>query len=283
LINYFYGKKRLIAKYSTAMAITILHSILSIIILIFLSKTLDGKYLLVEVEETQVIEDKPDLRVLANNYDHLKEGETRTFKIDKKSKPNCKLSTDEISITKIKSGKEKTHQVVGHEAYGYIDCYPGYVSGLQSDGILEGCGIGKILMRLCFAETSIHNTAKKQENRAMKEIVENGIKKFPELAKWVSSKCSKVLFMTMTANPKTGAHVYFNSAIEAGWTEMFVKIGKWEKLYPNEGPCSVAELKKRYTAEGNMVDGSEVVKVYHEHWYFCLPKTPANTEKCTIL
>jgi len=89
--------------------------------------------------------------------------------------------------------------------------------------------------------------------------------------------------MTMTANPKTGAHVYFNSAIEAGWTEMFVKIGKWEKLYPNEGPFSVAELKKRYTAEGNMVDGSEVVKVYHEHWYFCLPKTPANAEKCTIL
>ena len=35
------------------MAKTILHSILSITILIFLSKTLDGKYLLVEVEETQ--------------------------------------------------------------------------------------------------------------------------------------------------------------------------------------------------------------------------------------
>ena len=93
----------------------------------------------------------------------MKEGETRKFKIDKKSKPNCKLSTDEISITKTKSGKEKTHQVVGHEKYGYIDCYPGFVSGLQLDGILESCGIGKILVRLCFAETSIHNTAKKKK------------------------------------------------------------------------------------------------------------------------
>ena len=213
----------------------------------------------------------------------MKAGETRTFQLDKKSKPNCKLTTDEISITKTRYGKAKTHQVVGHEQYGYIDCFPGYVSGLQSDGILEGCGIGKILMRLCFAETSIHNTAKKEENRAVKNIVTDGIKKFPELAKWVISKCSKVLFLTMTSKPKTGAYVYFNSAIEAGWTEMFVKIGKWEKLYPNEGPCSVETLKKRYNAEGNMVYGDEVVNVWHEHWYFCLPKIPSNAEQCTIL
>ena len=213
----------------------------------------------------------------------MKTGETRKFKIDKKSKPNCKLNTDEISIKKIKSGKEKTHEVVGHEKYGYIDCYPGFVSGLQLDRQLENCGIGKILMRLCFAETSIHNTEKGEENRAMKNILNDGSKKFPELANWVSSTCSKILFMTMRADPKTGAYVYFNSAIEAGWTEMFVKIGAWKKLYPNEGPCSVETLKKRYNAEGNMVDGSDVVNVWGEHWYFCLPKIPAVAAMCTIL
>ena len=215
----------------------------------------------------------------------MKAGETRKFKIDKAKKPDCKLPSNEISITKVKTDKEeKTHQVVGHEKEAYIDCYPGFVSGLEATGKTQFCGIGKILMRLCLAEQSIHNTEKKETNRAMQNILTDSTKNFPKLAKWVTSTCSKIIFLTMRADPVEAAFVYFNSAIEAGYTEMFINLGVWKQMYPKYGPCPVKLLKKQYrAADGKMVNGGEVVKVWGEHWYFCLPKKPSPHSKCTTL
>ena len=44
----------------------------------------------------------------------------------------------------------------------------------------------------------------------------------------------------MTADPKSGAYVYFNSAIESDYSQMLIKINH-EEAYPEEGFCSVTK------------------------------------------
>ena len=91
------------------------------------------------------------------------------------------------------------------------------------------------------------------------------------------------------------AHVYFNSALASGFTEMFIapSLSPSSKFYPEEGPCSVKALKDRYTDDGYMEDNEESVevrmvkddgvKVWGTFWFFCKPKIPTKQEKCTDL
>ena len=83
----------------------------------------------------------------------------------------------------------------------------------------------------------------------------------------------------MIADPKSGAHVYFNSAIESDYSQMLIKINH-EEAYPNEGFCSVTTLKERYNGEGEMVNGDNKVDVFKHDWFFCLLKTPATKNEC---
>ena len=99
---------------------------------------------------------------------------------------------------------------------------------------------------------------------------------------WVKSKCEKILSLLMVANPKTAAHLYFKSAFDSGYTEMFVALNG--EFYPREGPCSVMALKERYTDDGYMKDndgttidgtvGDDMFKVYGKEWFFCKLKVP---------
>ena len=131
--------------------------------------------------------------------------------------------------------------------------------------------------------------------RIKEYLVFDGLQMAKEMEKWVKSKCNKILFLTMTVNRPSDAHLYFNSAFNAGFTEMFIAVnnnlGKRE-FYPKEGPCSVNALQERYAKinDGYMTDdgGTEVrminageVKVLGHDWFFCKPKIPTLHVKCT--
>ena len=235
---------------------------------------------------------------------------TREFEIDKNKKKNCKLLVVDDKI-KIKIKKQQNNE---NEEYffrmietdakvagAFIACEAGHVPSLRVDGKAQECGIGKMLMLLCLNEEKIHNVVIENDNNKAMSVIESysrtKVPKAKEMEKWAKSKCEKIFSLIMTAEPPTAAHVYFNSALDLGFTEMFIAIRKTPfgkpRFYPNEGPCTVKALKKRYTDDGYMEDneGSEVrmggddkVRVWGQTWYFCKPKEATlPMAKCTNL
>ena len=240
-------------------------------------------------------------RIIArNNYGPMKEGETRKFQIDKNKKEDCKLPGQgviDIEITKEQSPDYAfTFKMIGMMDKVFIHCDDGYIPKLNTKGIAENCGIGKILTQLCLNEETVHNVESKETNIALLELKKyrkkrtGERKKLAKLKKWIPSHCSKLLFLSMCSKPHSRAHVYFNSAIASGFTEMFmikddVKLGGKIRFYPNEGICSVKNLKDRYSDDGDMVelDGLKKTNVWGWNWFFCLPKEEETQQKCTIL
>ena len=223
----------------------------------------------------------------------MKEGETRNFEIDRTKKPDCGLKKEitEITIKKtiLKIFEETIFfKVVGYEKIAYIDCTSGYIKKLNTKGETEGCGIGKILTKLCIYEKDIHNVENNKENEAMKAIQSwleecknmescNGKdhqKQLMKMEKWASSDCQKMIHLLMDAKPRKGAHVYFNSFAESGFDQMFIKIDHNE-MYPQDGHCSVKTLQQKYNEQGEMVDGDNNVDVGNRFWFFCLPTASA--------
>lgn len=200
--------------------------------------------------------------------------ETRKFKINKKKRPQCKLPEDKIKIK-----KEEVNEYV---------CNSGLVTELDVSEDAQQCGIGTMLMRLCFNEKKLHNVVDNDKNVAlslMKQYSEsNEMALAQEMETWVNSNCKKILKLTMAARGAK-ARVYFKSALASGFTQMFIALES--EFYPQNGPCSVDELAKRYTDDGYMTDkegeSDDKVRVFGEFWFFCKPKTSTLHNKCTIL
>ena len=224
----------------------------------------------------------------------MKPDEKRTFEIDPEQKKNCRLPVVDKKI-KIEIQKEDDlptnilfSLVEQDRADAYVVCMAGTVPMLKVYGDATECGIGKMLMQLCFNEEQIHNIGDKMTNTAIERIKEylifDGLQIAKEMETWVKSKCKKILYLTMTATPASAAHLYFNSAFDAGFTEMFIapknNLGKRE-FYPKEGPCAVKALQKRYTVDGYMRWIRDEVRVIGQDWFFCKPKTPTLHPKCT--
>ena len=232
-----------------------------------------------------------------NNYGPMKLGETRKLEINRKNKPNCRLLKDEIMVRKEKEdimGEYRIKMVDYVESFAdaYIIFSPGEIGMLSVLGDARECGIGKMLMQLCFNEEKIHHIKDNDKNEALIMIKSYSIE-FPEgeeMEKWVTSKCEKLLYLLMSAKPPSAARVYFNSAIDSKFTEMFIALK--DEFYPKEGPCSVEALKERYTDDGYMKDNAgskarlvlnDKVMVKGQNWFFCKPKIPTSHVKCTNL
>ena len=222
-------------------------------------------------------------------------GETRKFKIDKESKSDCKLPENEITVRKIiEPGQTlRTFEVLKYEKDAFVKCSPGYVDKLSAVGLTNKCGIGKILMKLCLVEEHIHEVANNKDNGAIHEIQswveecksqeacseEDHQEELFKLEKWVNDECSKLVGLFMNADTKSGGYVYFNSAIETGFSQMFMKIVHYD-MYPKDDCRSVEVLKDRYNEDGEMVDGDDVVYVYQQFWFFCKPETLKPQTQC---
>ena len=225
-------------------------------------------------------------------------GATRKFKIDKRKKKNCGLPGTEIVEVEIRKEKsvdfEFIFRMVNTDDEVFVHCGAGYVVLLKVVGKAEQCGIGKILMQLCLSETKIHNVEDNHKNKALEEMDEYVKRykdvKFNNLRKWIISHCKKVFYLEMEAHPRSAAHVYFNSALVSGFTEMFMlpypttlSLPDDAEPYPKEGPCSVKMLKEKYTDDGQMEDGGKKTMVWGMDWFFCYPIKPEKVPKCTIL
>ena len=225
-----------------------------------------------------------------NNYDALKEGEIRSFVIEKDKKPNCKLPSKdgkiEIKIKKHDKKREPLDNFVlfmvqndddifndkNPLAETYVKYNEGFVSNLRVNVNAQECGIGKILMILCFMAT------KKLEMNTKIQLLQP---KASRLKEWAMSNCLKLVYLTMAVEEENTAFVYFNSAIESGYTEMFIRLSLFDKdgFYPKKSdhsPTSV--LRKQYTEDGCMKEGDGVddkeCDVHGGTWFFCQPTPP---------
>ena len=241
---------------------------------------------------------------MQNDYQGMKIDEVRTFQIDKDAKPNCRLPSQGGKIEiKIKKQFDTQKNVVFHtvkndddpfndqdeeDTETYVGCVPGYVSQLRVVDDAQECGIGKMLMMLCFNEIEIHNVESNIENKALLKMEQNSKmaqkelqQKAAKLEKWVKTDCKKLLYLSMTAEPESNAHVYFNSAIESDFSLMFITRRVLSQgFYPKKCDyCSTDVLKKRYTSDGYMlgdcgIDGKDKTEVFGGAWFFCQPKVP---------
>ena len=246
-----------------------------------------------------------------NGKKPMKVGEVRKFKIDKTKKKECGLPGDgiiEIEIKKVESNVAKfAFEMVKFEDGAYLQCDDGYIVQVRAEGKAEKCGIAKIMTELCLKEKEMHKAKDEVNNKALLQIDEyiefcqnqaacssndQPLKQLRDLKEWSMSHCSKFIYLIMTA-AGNGAHVYFNSAIASGYTEMFM-MGDFtnvqlalknnrEGFYPQEGPCTVKTLQERYREDRTMVDGDEKTSVGDWNWFFCHPKKANPQKKCSIL
>ena len=214
--------------------------------------------------------------------------EGRIFKIDKSKSRGCMLdgSTEdpniiEIKIKKIKDDRFQSRFIFFMEGSRDTEliCSPGYLVSVNVEPKEQGCGISKILARLCFNEDSIHDAKSVLEDHAIKPLDE-------KQKQWILSTCSKILYLCMVAKPRDRAGLYFKSAKSSGYTQMVINHVDekgFPTTYPKKGPCCIDELEKRYDGNGYMVNGREKVHVAEASWVFCLPKKATSAKCCTIL
>ena len=170
-------------------------------------------------------------------------GETRKFKVNKREKKNCKLPGPEMVEIEIKKESSllfaSNFRMVSPSAEAFVNCDDGFVPLIQTQGIAENCGIGKILMQLCMNEENIHNVARNDKNGALAKLKDyiqeckerencrsrqDLVIKFKNLKKWSKSHCSKLIYLEMAAKPYEKAHLYFKSSIASGFTDMLVLV-----------------------------------------------------------
>ena len=230
-----------------------------------------------------------------NNYGVMKEGEVRTFVIEKSQKPKCKLSAKDDKIT-IEIKKEKLPK----EQYQYIMTpassedkktalifEAGSVDNVDVAEPAQECGIAKIFMLLFLNENEM-NDIKNAKNKAMGSIERDKKPMARVYEEWIKEKCQFLIYLNMVAKDKTKAHLYFNSAIDSEYTMMFIKQGFNKGYWPENGSCPTENLKGRYRDDGYIMgeDGSDAGKInaWGTLWYFCKPqKTTPTDSKCTDL
>ena len=234
-----------------------------------------------------------------NNYDALNEGEIRSFAIEKAKKPNCKLPSKDGKIEiKIKKHDNKVEPLDDFVLFmvqndndvfnnknpleeTYVKYNEGYVSNLGVNVNARECGIGKILMILCFNEEDTHKVPNNPKNKATKKLDTNTKiqllqPKASRLKEWGMSKCLKLLYLDMAVDEENTAFVYFNSAIESSYTEMFIQqLENKDGFYPKKSDYSpTSVMKSQYTEDGCMKEGDgadDTCNVYGGAWFFCQP------------
>ena len=229
-----------------------------------------------------------------NDYGPMKHNEIRKFKIDQNRYKDCKISSlkikkEERSETEIKFVAVEiatdTHNVNTKTYKVKLICKSGEITALETARNMmkhaRKCGIGTMLIRLCFNELRIHNVKNNINNAAVALIkqysqinqVTHTHLNARKLEKWVKSSCEKAVRMTVTCDPKSDASAFFSSAIASEYTEMFFVLH--DKFYPKDGRGLVQDLMKRYTDDGNILESdgtNNKVKVWGEIWVFCKSK-----------
>ena len=278
-----------------------------------LAKYTMSKYLLIEINQGETSGMFFIQSLSENNYNALKGGEIRSFVIEQAKKPNCELPSKdgkiEIKIKKHDNKREPFDDFVlfmvqndkdvfndkNSLAETYVKYNEGFVSNLRVNVNAQECGIGKILMILCFNEEETHKVPNNPKNIATKKLETNTKiqllqPKASKLKQWAMSKCLKLVYLTMAVEEENTAFVYFNSAIESGYTEMFIQqLENKDGFYPKKSDyCPTNVLKNQYTEDGCMAEGDgvddEACDVYGGAWFFCQPTPPlVPTQKCSNL
>ena len=229
---------------------------------------------IIGIEESYILSDN-------NDYGPMKNNEIRKFQVDKNRYKECRLSSLKIKKEE-KSETEIKFFAVETAADAYVNCMSGEITALETARNMmkqaKKCGIGTMLMRLCFNELRIHNV-KNNANNAAVTLIEHLSKKNEylnarKLEERVKSSCEKAVIMTVTCNPKSDARVFFSSAIASDYTEMIFVLEN--EFHPKEVRGLVQDLMKRYTDDGKILESDGTnnnIKVWGEIWFFCKPRT----------
>ena len=189
----------------------------------------------------------------------------------------------------------------------YLDYDPGDLKMLWIDETsgARSCGIGKILTRLCMEEEKTHDVG--FNNFALDYLRTQKMRGHPRYSEigavisWMQSKCKKVICLSMEARESMSqrdsdrAIVYFKAAKLSGFTQMIVVNDvfrdKTYVTYPEDGPCSIEEIQKKYKDGwaqkfiGHHLghDLHQKVDLFGRKWFFCYPKGWLDILGCTIL
>ena len=127
----------------------------------------------------------------------------------------------------------------------------------------RGCGIGVVLTELCLEDPQLNNMH--YGNYAMMELED-----FPAEYEMANRYCVKLVALEMAANPIRGAHVYFSSAIRAGYNTMLVEQDTGLNVY------QTAVAQEKFNRETGIIQPcckiSTECSAAGRTWYFCTEK-----------
>ena len=228
-----------------------------------------------------------NIDVLKNNYEPMRTGERRVFKIDAFSTRSCGLkptteNSNVITVTVIKEERPANNdgfesgmyfKVIGSGEDDSIElsCKPGKIHEVKFKGQAEiwsqGCNIPVILIQLCLNEAKIHQV-KYPDNLTMRSL-----RAHDKIRRWALSKCKKIVMLDDLSKKRMGT-IYLRGAILSNFDKGFILLSTG--TYPPEGHACTKDLLGRY-GNGDMATEEndktiKVVDVWNAPWFFCRSK-----------
>ena len=180
------------------------------------------------------------------------------------------------NLTEIPNGTPKRKYV---DQIGYITCTHGWIydltvfgRSLNPGGRTENpqrCGIGTVLTELCLIDPDIR--VRNQGNLAQEHL--SLFPEYPIVVKY----CHNLVGLMMSANPRAGAQVYFNAAINMRYVLLLVDTSDEEDpcgKEPNQLLMYPIHVAKGYYSNGtgNILPcpaWEENCDAWGKRWYFC--------------
>ena len=176
---------------------------------------------------------------------------TKVFTIDKSILPDCAWNSPTVTVTKYSTSKEfgyqyyiqddkKLYNQVAKQFCGKPDRI-GEFFATTIEKEFRKCAFGSLLLMLCLIDEDVNGKyGNLRENKPDRfHILTDALTAFPERKAWVVQNCQSIWmkeFKETTGQDVTKLGLdYFNAAINAGHTKMFI-IDDQKKIHPNHLP-----------------------------------------------
>ena len=154
-------------------------------------------------------------------------GAKADMKIDRITYKNCEYEQDIFSIEK-KIWVNSVEFRVDNSCLGFIKCSNGHIKHVHVNENVRRCGLGTRLTTLCLIDNDLNGNDGHigRHNMAIQEL-RNEFQKFIHKRVYVEQHCQRLWYLIFNPevdNPRGygKAYVFFNAAIDAGFTKMFL-------------------------------------------------------------
>ena len=128
----------------------------------------------------------------------------------------------------------------------------------------RGCGIASVLSQLCFVDEDV-NSGKGFDLKRAAVFNQPGNEDELKFAK----TCAKIFFLQNLADPAAGANAYFNAALAASYSRMFITNARGTNL----AIYDTAKMQQEYNKDNHeLTKYAPLTCFVGEHganWFFC--------------